>query len=543
MINAVKQNIRAAIYTRVSTEDQAREGFSLEAQKDLLRKYAKQNSFEITEEYEDGGFSGTVMERPALQQLLNDARDRRFSILLVYKFDRFFRKNKFFLNTLDELEGLGVSIRSATEPFDSSTPTGKFMLNMIGGVAEWERNTIVERSKMGRQRRYKEGYYAGSPEKKTKFGYDYDKESGKLVINEKEAEVVRFIFNEYVKADSSIVKVAKKLRKNGHKTKTGLDFEPDRIQEILRNEMYTGRWFANHCSNDKELKKKENWISIDVPRIISDDLFDSTQKTLEQRRTYKRREMKYDYLLQGMISCGDCGCAVKGTADKQKSVKNGKKYGPYLTFYYRCTHFVKNRMEKKISCNLRYVKAKILEKLVWGKFEEILNNPSLIEQAVKDKSQLKTKERNKLLKELGKEENRLLKLKKEEQRLIEAYQHEVLTMEQIKVQLEQIKNTRSEIENTREEIKLRLESINSKTDIKNAVSYISKVAKGVGKFNFTTKRRLLQLLNTKLILNINGIVDLFFILPKNPDFSSHLSARPMSWRSAACMWGYFPALF
>lgn len=530
MIKKEEKNFRAAFYTRVSTEDQAREGFSLKAQKDLLQKYARDHSYEIAQEYEDGGFSGTICDRPALQQLLSDARQGKFNVLLVYKFDRFFRKNKFFLNAIDELEELGVTIRSVTEPFDSSTHYGKFMLSVFGGLAELERNTIIERSRMGRQRRYREGYYSGATP--TKYGYTYNKESKKLEVNEQEAQVVRFIYKEYTKPDSSLVKVARKLRKLGYKTKSGRRFETDRVHDILRSSIYTGTWYANQYSDDKELQKEENWIAIKVPPIIDEHFFETAQQLLGQRRTYVRREMKYDYLLQGMITCGSCGCTVKGTADKQTMVKNGKKYGPYLKLYYRCSHFVKNTLEKKIRCSLRYVQAKILEKLVWKKIEAILENPGLIAKAVESKNSLKTRDKEIIIKELNKTKRRLSKLDGEEQRLIEAYRYKILSMEQLKQQLDDIKNKRQDLQQSQEELQLRLDSFNAKEDVNQAIDYISKVKEGIKKFSFDTRRKTLQLLNTKLILNINGIVDLFLTLPKivPKSFSSLLSAGHISWQ-------------
>lgn len=523
----VKTSVKVALYVRVSTEDQAREGFSLKAQKDLLRKYAKDKSYEIVKEYEDGGFSGTIYERPALQELLQDARDAKFNMLLVYKFDRFFRKNKYFLNVIDELEGLGVTIRSVTEPFDSSTHYGKFMLSVFGGLAELERNTIIERSRLGRQRRYREGYYSGATP--TKYGYSYVKKRKKIRISEQEAEVVRFIFNEYIKPDSSLVKVTRKLRELGYKTKSGRPFESDRVHDILRSSIYTGTWYANQFSADKELQKRENWIAIKVPKIIDQPVFDAAQQLLEQRRTYVRREMKYDYLLQGMITCGSCGCTVKGTADKQMTVKNGKRYGPYLKLYYRCTHFMKNILQKKISCSLRYVQALVLEKVVWKKIEDILENPGLVAEAIESKQGLKEKDRQHFTKELLKAESRLKRLDTEEQRLIEAYRHSVITLQQLQNQLRDVKTTREDLKRMAEELQLKVNSSDPKQDVTQAVDYIAKVKKGIGKFSFETKRKSLQLLNTKIILNINGIADLFLTLPKATTFSSLLSASSTYW--------------
>jgi site-specific DNA recombinase len=144
--------IKVALYSRVSTEEQ-KENFSLAAQLELLRKHASDSKFEVFDEYVDDGFSGTSFERPQFQRLMDDSRQDKFQLILVYRVDRFFRNNKDLLNTVDELQGCGVSVRSITEPFDTSNYLGKFVLSLFGSIAELERNTFMERSKMGKLRR------------------------------------------------------------------------------------------------------------------------------------------------------------------------------------------------------------------------------------------------------------------------------------------------------------------------------------------------------------------------------------------------------
>ena len=120
------KKITVALYARVSTEEQ-KENFSLAAQIELLKKHASGNSYEIFSEYVDGGYSGTSYERPELQRLLVDAKQNKFNLILVYRVDRFFRSNKDLLNVVSELEGMGVNIRSITEPFDTTNYLGKFV--------------------------------------------------------------------------------------------------------------------------------------------------------------------------------------------------------------------------------------------------------------------------------------------------------------------------------------------------------------------------------------------------------------------------------
>ena len=141
--------MKVAIYVRVSTEDQAREGYSLEVQKEYLTNHAKQNSYEIYNIYQDDGIdgcsSGYTLDRPAFRRLFSDAKLKKFELVLVYKTDRFSRRLKDMLNVIDELESLKIAFKSATEPFDTTTSAGKLMFQQLGSFAEFERNRIIER--------------------------------------------------------------------------------------------------------------------------------------------------------------------------------------------------------------------------------------------------------------------------------------------------------------------------------------------------------------------------------------------------------------
>lgn len=137
--------MNTAIYIRVSTEDQAKEGYSLEVQREYLESFAKRENYDVFKVYCDDGISAYSTRREALQRLLKDAKDKKFELVLVYKIDRFSRNLKDLLNLVDELSNCGVAFKSATEPFDTSTSTGKLMFQQLGSFAEFERNRIAER--------------------------------------------------------------------------------------------------------------------------------------------------------------------------------------------------------------------------------------------------------------------------------------------------------------------------------------------------------------------------------------------------------------
>ncbi|MDD5155118.1 MAG: recombinase family protein [Candidatus Omnitrophica bacterium] len=525
------KTIKAALYARVSTEEQ-KENFSLAAQLELLRKHASDNKFEVYGEYVDDGYSGTSYERPHFQKLMEDSRRDRFQLILVYKVDRFFRNNKDLLNTVDELQKSGVSVRSITEPFDTSNYLGKFVLSLFGSIAELERNTFMERSKLGKLRRAREGYYSGSSP--TKYGYTYNKETKKIDINDKEAEAVRLIYELYNQPDSSLVKVTRKLRTLGYRTKEGHPMREDVVHDILKDPIYTGRWYANRYTRGK-LRPKEEWIEVSVPRMVSDEAFVKAGECLNKRRNYSERNAKYNYLLQGMLRCGDCGNTLAGAADKHFQDVNGKKYGPYFKLYYRCTHYVKNKYEKAVKCRMKYLQAAKVEDAVWGTVEKIFHNPRLIEEAVKSSGEVKRADKESVEKEIKRIALLQEGLIKEEQRILEAYRQGIIAIGQLKEQMDSLRKNRENLERTREDLRLSLSGSDRKAEINNAVDYINKVKEGIKKFTYETKKMTLRLLNASVKININGILDIDCFIPTVPtlsekEFLSHFDLpRPTYW--------------
>lgn len=502
---------KVALYARVSTEEQT-SNFSLAAQLELLRKHASDNGFTVFNEYVDGGYSGTILERPAFQKMLHDARGREFQLILVYRLDRFFRNNRALLTVTEELERYDVGIKSITEPFDTSNHLGKFILSLFGSLAQLERDTFMERSKMGRLRRAREGYYSGA--NPTKFGYRCTEDRKQLEICPEEAEVVKLVFKWYCEADSSLVQVAKRLNKLGYKTRENGEWKGDGIHEMIRDPIYMGKWYANRYGRNGKRKPRKDWIEVIVPAIVSENMFDAAQSLLVERRNYTTRNFKYQYLLQGLIKCGDCGNPVKGTADRQRIKKAGKVYGPYFNLYYRCTHFVRNIYKKIVKCNLRYMQTESLDSIVWKEIENLLANPKMIARMVRQQNKRGPEQIKNMRSELARLEARLKALGKEEFRILEAYRQNIINLEQLQVQMGQIKADTVKLSLRRGEI-VDLLAKGDKDQVEKAIDYIVQLKKGLKNFTFESKKEILHLLNTRVIANVSGVIDIYCTVPSS----------------------------
>ena len=219
----------AAIYIRVSTQDQAQHGFSLDAQQDSLKNYAQALGYEIFKIYKDEGKSAKNLNRPEMQELLKDAEQRKFQAIFIYKLDRFSRSLKDLILTIDKLKEWGVDFISLQDKIETASASGKLMFQIIGAFAEFERNIIGDRTSFGMERKAKEGGFI------TKAPFGYKLVNKQLLIDEESSGKVKQIFEEFLTSEISLTQLAKK---NG--------FTTAGIKKLLQNTTYIGKVkFAN----------------------------------------------------------------------------------------------------------------------------------------------------------------------------------------------------------------------------------------------------------------------------------------------------------
>jgi len=239
--------VRVAIYTRVSTEDQAKEGFSLDAQLDRLRAYCTSREWNVAGEYIDDGYSGRNTKRPAYSRMLEEAD--KWDMLLVIKMDRIHRNSKNFMLMMEHLNKSNKGFTSMTESLDTSTAMGRFVMDIIQRIAQLESEQIGERVYIGMEQKAKTN--GGMLGFNIPYGYDYM--DGELIINPNEVDVVKDIYSWY-KDGKSMGEIVKMLNSTKIPTKKGGFWAKKTISTILKNPVYCGylHWedYVNKSEHD-----------------------------------------------------------------------------------------------------------------------------------------------------------------------------------------------------------------------------------------------------------------------------------------------------
>lgn len=294
---------KVAIYVRVSTTNQAEEGYSIDEQKDKLSSYCKIKDWIIYNIYTDGGFSGSNTERPALEKLVKDAKKKKFDTVLVYKLDRLSRSQKDTLYLIEDIFiANDIAFFSLQENFDTSTPFGKAMIGLLSVFAQLEREQIKERMQLGKVGRAKSG--KSMMWGKVSYGYDYHKGTGEMTVNPWQSIVIKDMFERYV-AGMSITKLRDYLNDHYGKDKGGKTWSYRAVRVALDNPVYAG-----YVRYEGKL-----YNGLHDP-IITKELYDKTQEELKIRQRtatekFNPRPFQAKYMLSGIAQCGYCGAPLK----------------------------------------------------------------------------------------------------------------------------------------------------------------------------------------------------------------------------------------
>ena len=380
-----KKQLKCYLYTRVSTSMQV-DGYSLDAQRDKLRKYAAYEDMIIAGEYSDEGFSGkNIQGRQDFQRMLNDIQDGKddVSYVLVFKLSRFGRNAADVLNSLQLMQDFGVNLICVEDGIDSSKDAGKLMISVLSAVAEIERENIRTQTMAGREQKAREGKWNGG------FApYGYKLENGNLVIAEDEVEVIRVIYDRYIHTNEGVAGVAKYLNRNGYTKKlrqnnTIPGFSRDFVKNVLYNPVYMGKIAYGRRRTEKKQGTRNEMHVVEQSEfpvyegqheaIISEEDWYLAQ---EKRKinSFKREKVNnpdHAHILSGILKCPCCGKSMYGNIAKAHSKDKKTRY------YYYCKNTVTPTGHE---CSFRLnIEQTEINKFVAKIISAMVNNPRFVE--------------------------------------------------------------------------------------------------------------------------------------------------------------------
>ncbi|WP_164682141.1 recombinase family protein [Streptococcus hyointestinalis] len=417
---------KVAIYVRVSTTNQAEEGYSIEEQKDKLTSYCKIKDWTVYDVYVDGGFSGSNTERPALEQLIKDAKRKSFDTVLVYKLDRLSRSQKDTLYLIEDIFIKNdIAFLSLQENFDTSTPFGKAMIGLLSVFAQLEREQIKERMQLGKLGRAKAG--KSMMWSKVAYGYNYHAGTGEMTINELEAQAVKYAFETYL-AGRSITKLRDDMNQKYPK-KTPWSYRT--VRNMLDNPVYCGY----------NQYKGQVFLGNHAP-IISEETYNKTQEELKirQRKAAELnnpRPFQAKYLLSGLLKCGYCGAPLRIIMGVPR--KDGTRYIRYecVQRHPRTTLGVTVYNDNK-KCDSGAYDKQELEQYVLKEISKFQNNNDAIDDLFSN-TNTKKLDRENLKRQLKTLSTKLEKFNN-------LYINDMITLDELKAKSTDIKATRKQIQ-------------------------------------------------------------------------------------------------
>ena len=381
------------IYTRVSTSMQV-DGYSLDAQKEKLRRYADYQEMTVAGEYSDEGKSGkSILGRMEFMQMLQNIEEGKDKVdfVLVFKLSRFGRNAADVLNSLQHMQDFGVNLICVEDGIDSSKDAGKLMISVLSAVAEIERENILVQTMEGRRQKAREGRWNGG------FApYGYTLVNGELIVEEEEAETIRLIYSKFINTNMGVGKIAEYLNQHGYKKKkrqnNTLDaFAASFVKGVLDNPVYCGKLAYGRrktekvagTRNDYHIVKQDEYMLHDGVHeaIISEEEWILVQSKRKETgvKWEKVHSLDHEHILSGTLRCPICGSGMYGNVNRKKK-KDGTHYKDY--FYYACKH------RKMVDGHYCGYKKQWGEDIINGAVEEVIRkmvkNPKF-EQAIKER--------------------------------------------------------------------------------------------------------------------------------------------------------------
>ena len=408
---------RVFLYVRVSTQEQARDGYSIDEQIERLKDYARAMGWIIVKIYTDGGYSGSNTDRPALQSMIKDIKAKKGDSVVVYKLDRLSRSQK---DTLELIEDYflknNVDFVSMTENFDTSTPFGRAIIGILSVFAQLERETIRERMNMGREGRAKEGKFHGGGY--VPIGYDYI--DGLLKINDFEAMQIREIHKLYQQGQA-LRAIERIFAEKGFVHKHG-NWSPKRIKGCMLNDLYIGNI---HFGN-------EVYKGAHDP-IVDEETFNKSVALYNSKDSSKYKHIGRSTYLGSLIFCAQCHA---------RYVASSCKYNDKTYKYYSChsRRKINRSMIKDPNCKNKNYKMDELDKLIFDEIRKLAQDPSRVHEIRQERFSDDVKEKEKLIRK------EIAKIDAQKSKYMDFYAIDEYTMEEVQAKTRPLNEQKTKLE-------------------------------------------------------------------------------------------------
>jgi site-specific DNA recombinase len=529
----------AAIYARVSTERQERQQ-TIESQLSLLRTWAVTSNHELSDAhgYCDEGYSGSRIDRPGLDRLRDAVRDGEVSIIAILSPDRLARKYAYQVLLLEEFRRAGCTVLFLQHPI-SDNPNDQLLLQIQGAVAEYERAILGERFRRGKLQKARAGQFLGG---RPPYGYHYLRKAesvpGRLIIDESESEVVRLIYAWLVDEQMTIRQILKRLNASSWLPRSGRKpWSPSTVHHILADPVYRGTAYSNRYqfvppekprglrkpqsseNTCRRLKPQEEWIPIPVPALITQELWDRAQAQLARNSTLSfRHNTKYRYLLRCLLTCAHCGLAMFGRTYKARGGQPERRY-------YLCHGKDAVLSARSTPCPSRNVSAEELEHAVWEHISRLLTDPvQLLEQFEHFAVSLESDAEHVADQQFAIRLERLMRL---ERRWLDAFEAEIISLEELGDRRNTIKAQRKELEQEREQRQqLRHQRAHAQEVLSTLTAFCQRIQTRIESADFTERQTILQLLIERVIVG-DGQLEVRHVIPLRDPPSARSQRTPV----------------
>jgi site-specific DNA recombinase len=524
--------MQVAVYARVSTSQQEKND-TIESQLETLHAYVASQAYSLFPEhiFMDNGISGSRLDRPALDRLRDQARMGEFDAVVMLAPDRLARSYPHQWLLLEELKKYGCAVIFLTNPFGDS-PHGQLLAQMQGMIAEYERSQIADRTRRGRLHKARKAEFM--PWAYRIYGYRYmPKHAGlppRVAVHPEQAAVVQEMFQWLIHEQLTTRQIVKCLNTRKIPTRTGQNqvWHAASVRSILTNSIYTGHGYYNKTKTGvprkdtrrkfsarkdnyaREKRPPEEWVPITAPAIVSVQTFAKAQEQLQRNQAKARRAYQptsQRYLLRTLVRCGHCQLHMQAT--QQRSVCKR-----YTYVYYQCAGKDPVTAGRAQRCPARLVRADRLDALVWTLVRELLQQPQAILQEYALWQQVRQGQQGQFQDQLERVDTQRHNLERQLQRLIDAYQQEVLTLQDLATRREQITHRLKGLEQERKQIEHQRDTTIKWEHLANNIEHFrTLLGSNVDRLSFDDRQAVVQLLVEKVVVSRDGAVEVHHVLP------------------------------